>query len=519
MTTTGNFKKQLPRNAIAAIMQFVTATVVAVWLTPYLVRNLGKAAYGLVPLAALLTQYVAVITVQLSLAVRRFLIVEIQKPDGKPNVIFNSALGLYLLMAVIQAPLFALVISKLQTIFTIPHEILIDAQILFSCSAISFLLNLIFGVFGVSIYAHNRLDISASIDLVRSIIRVTLIVLFFAVFGPGLRYIGMAELLITLLLGVSNIYYWRKFTPELSVNIRHVDARKLAPIFKMSFWTLVNNIGALLYLRTDLWIINKFISPDAAGKYAAILVISDFVRRLGLLLSNQSGPMIITYSARQEWDALRRLLYIFVKTLAVFIAIPIGIICALSPELLRMWLGESFLDMQTVLWVAICHLFINVSVFPLFNLQTAVNKVRVPGLVTFSFGIVNVIVVYLLGIKCGMGVLGVAVGGAIVLTLKNAIFTPVYGAKILKLPLHTFIMPIGSSFVVFVFVILLSKVPVAEFLNCSSGWSYLLIQSVATFMCSCVFVWFVLVNRREKDLIVEMLPQKIGAYLKKWLIL
>lgn len=515
MNTTQQFKKQLPRNVTTAILQFTVTCLVAIWLTPYLLEHLGPAAYGLVPLAALLTQYVAVITAQISMAVRRFLIIEIQKQGGNPNVVFNSAFALYVLLLLVQIPLFAVVIIKINSIFSIPVDLLLDAQILFSCSAASFLLTMLFGVFGVSIYARNRLDISSMIDLLRSIARLILIIVLFLRFGPKLRYIGFIELSLTLLAGLCNLYFWRKLTPELTINFRNIEIKKLAPIFKMSFWTLVNNLGALLYLRTDIWIINKFISPIAAGHYAALLVVSEFVRRLGMLLSNQSGPMIITYSAKEEWEALRKALQIFIKMTAVFIAIPIGIICATAPKLLETWLGKDMVPFHFILCLLVGHLFINVSFFPLFNLQTAVNKVKVPGVITFFLGIANVVCAYVLGVIFDMGILGVALGGGIVLTLKNAIFTPIYGAKLLRLPNMTFIKPIIYSFCVFLFVIAIVQIPFSEWIGFSSGYVYLIVTSIVTSFFACLLIWFCLITKAEKIIITELLPGKIGLYLRR----
>ncbi len=104
--TTQLFKSQLPKNALMSVLSFVTYSVSAIWLTPYLVKHLGAAAYGLVPLAGLFTQYATIVIANLSASVTRFLTVELQKPKGNPNVVFNSALFLFLLLFVIQLPVF-----------------------------------------------------------------------------------------------------------------------------------------------------------------------------------------------------------------------------------------------------------------------------------------------------------------------------------------------------------------------------------------------------------------------------
>lgn len=514
MKTTEQFKKQLPKNAITAVLQFVVSCVVAVWLTPYLVKHLGVAAYGLVPLAALLTQYVAIITAQLSLAVRRFLVIEMKKENGDPKVVFNSAVILYLILIVIQAPLFIVAILNITSIFSIPTELLSDAQILFSCSAASFLITLMTGVFGVSIYANNRLDITATINLARNITRLILIVVVFTIFGPKLRYIGLIELFLTIFVGVCNLYYWRKLTPELTLNLLRIDLRILLPIFKMSSWTLVNNLGAMLYMRTDLWIINKFISPIAAGQYATILVVVEFIRRLGTLVSDQSGPVILNYFAKEEWSELKKLLQMWTKMTAIIIAVPVGIIFANASELLEVWLGKDFVGLAPVLCLTTIHLFINVGVGSQSNLQMAANRVKLPGLVTFMTGVINVMVTYSLGVVLDFGIIGVALGGAVVMTLRNVLFSYVYGAKILNLRNTTFVTPLISGVLVFVISAIIGSIPFSRWVGFSVGYASLAITSMVSAILTMLFIWYVILAKQERQLLIGVVPYRFQKYIK-----
>ena len=52
--------------------QLGLSPVVGVWYVPFLVRQLGPAAYGLIPLASSLTSYMALITLGINSAVRRY---------------------------------------------------------------------------------------------------------------------------------------------------------------------------------------------------------------------------------------------------------------------------------------------------------------------------------------------------------------------------------------------------------------------------------------------------------------
>jgi hypothetical protein len=84
------------------------------------------------------------------------------------------------------------------------------------------------------------------------------------------------------------------------------------------------------------------------------------------------------------------------------------------------------------------HLSINLAVLPLFFINVAHNKVRVPGIVTLIMGVGNIALAVALPFLTGWGYYGVAVAGAIVLTLKNAFFTPWYATKVLDIEVNTF---------------------------------------------------------------------------------
>ena len=66
--------------------------MVGVWYVPFLVRQLGPAAYGLIPLATSLTAYMALITLGLNSAVGRYLTIALEQEDHpRANRIFNTS--------------------------------------------------------------------------------------------------------------------------------------------------------------------------------------------------------------------------------------------------------------------------------------------------------------------------------------------------------------------------------------------------------------------------------------------
>ena len=84
---------KLGANLVSNVAFFGLNIVVSLWLVSYLVRQLGVAAYGLVPLAVTVAGYFNVITAGLNAAVGRHLTVAMSSGDqARANSIFNSSL-------------------------------------------------------------------------------------------------------------------------------------------------------------------------------------------------------------------------------------------------------------------------------------------------------------------------------------------------------------------------------------------------------------------------------------------
>ena len=91
--TAPSFKRdRFSINLLANLGQLGLSMAVGVWYVPYLVRNLGQAAYGLIPLTAVLTSYMGLITVGLNSPLARYLIIELEREDHeKANQVFNAS--------------------------------------------------------------------------------------------------------------------------------------------------------------------------------------------------------------------------------------------------------------------------------------------------------------------------------------------------------------------------------------------------------------------------------------------
>jgi len=261
-----------------------------------------------------------------------------------------------------------------------------------------------------------------------------------------------------------------------------------------------------------VWVCNRFVGAEEAGDYAAVLQWSNLIRHAGTLLAGVIAPMVMIYYARSEMAQLIRLSKLSVRVFSLVMAIPVALLCVFSRPLLEIWLGESFGRLWPLMVVMVCHLAINVGVMPLFSIQIAVNRVRWPGIVTVVMGGVNLFLAIFFATSLGWGIYGPAIAAAIVLTLKNAVFTPIYGAVILNRPWYTFLWSYVSSLGFFAALVGLAYL-VSRYVHPAS-WAQLLGTCAALAMVGLIIAWLIL-SEQDKQTIVGMIPARLRRLAEK----
>jgi O-antigen/teichoic acid export membrane protein len=206
----------------------------------------------------------------------------------------------------------------------------------------------------------------------------------------------------------------------------------------MGGWLFINQIGTLLFLQIDLIVVNILFGATSAGEYAIVLTWGNQLRAIAGVLGGVLTPMILTFYAREHTETMIRVTKSAVKLMGLSMALPIGLVCGFAPQLLTIWVGAKYAFLSPLMILLTVHLMINLAVSPLFSINTAYNRVRLPGMVTLVLGISNFVLAVILALFSGWGYYGVAAAGAVVLTFKNAVFTPWYATKVLGIRAHTF---------------------------------------------------------------------------------
>jgi membrane protein EpsK len=234
------------------------------------------------------------------------------------------------------------------------------------------------------------------------------------------------------------VWLWRVLTPSLRIRLSDFDWSMLKSLASTGGWVIVSQLGVLLYLNIDLLVANRLFGAEQSGRYAAVLQLPALLRSVSIAVGGIFAPTMFHIYAGGDVRELVVYLNRAIKFVGLVLALPIGLVCGFSEPLLRLWLGPSFGNLAPLLLLMAIHLCINLSMYPLYAVPLAADRVKIPGLVTLGIGVGNLLLALFLAGFLGWGLYGLAAAGAIMLTLRHLLFTPLYGAHILNQPYGTF---------------------------------------------------------------------------------
>jgi O-antigen/teichoic acid export membrane protein len=475
------------------------------WFTPFLIGYLGIAAFGMVPLVNSLVIYMAILATAQNSTVSRFLAIELEQGDRLgANKTFNTALSAIAATFFALSPLILLLSLNFPVIFDVPQGWEKDVSWLFAIVAAGFFVTVIGNNFGVSPFIYSRFLLINAVNLVALLARIGFVVILFSLFRARLSYVGGGILIGALISLLGFVLLWRKFTPELHVQITAFECSRLRPMMGMGGWITVNMVGAMLLERVDLVVVNVFFGAAMTGGYAAVAQFSPLMESLVTAAAGVFRPVVLLKYAQGDFEALQRLSSQAIKLLGLGLALPVGLLCGFSRPLLAIWLGPTFGHLSILLVILVFHQSLNLSVRPLLDVQNAYNKVRWPGIATLLSGAASLGLAVLLAEWGRWGLAGVALAVGAAWTAKNCLYMPVYTAHIMELPWWTFLPSLIPTAMGTLFVGITSYS--LALLRMPDNWFALMGSAILVSLLYAVAVWVIGLSRADRTLLKDLIP-------------
>lgn len=426
--------KRVMNNGVFMALNFGIFMLMGIFFIPFLVNQFGKGAYGLVALAGFLTQYVGILSGSICDALSRFINIALNKQDMDDACrIFSTSIIVNATMVLFQIPFFALAIWKLNYIFDFSPEQALGFRILVGCNVAVYMIAVLSSSLGTPIAAANRVDINYALSVVHQLLRLGLLVSLILSYGPKLWIIGVVDLGLSLVsLGVTYVIY-RRLANGLAFHWDLVSWKWVKPVMGMASWVLVSQLGLVLFQKTDVWIINRFVDRELAGVCAALLIWPNFAQQIAKNITTLVSPVIMIDYAQNRFARIRGIVLLFSGVLVAGSLLGCGIVMLFGERLLDLWMGSGSRQYHIFLVLMVIHFpltLVREAIWPVFP---AYNKMHYLGISNLISGALN-IVLSLLAVYLGYGLAGVIIATAISLIIQRTVFLSIFVCRVLELP-------------------------------------------------------------------------------------
>lgn len=503
-----NEKKQTKINLYTNVLALLANVIVGIYYTPYLVNSLGLAAYGVLPLALIINQYIGVATQTLTHAYTRFYSVALQKGDYvEASKDISTSLVVVLLISVLLVPVGIGIVCNVDSLFQIPPHLLDSARILFGFTILSFVVSLLSSLLNVTLYAINRLDLMNMMKIIRVVFKLFFVIVLFEMVKVDVSFVGLTNLLTEVLILVVSLYLFFRFKPsEVKLSLALFDKAILCSILGMSVWVLIQLCGDTLLYRTDNLIVNHYWGTEASGALGAISEIGNYVSIIVSVIGSLFGPLILASYAKGNHEEVKSLFLEQSTIVGCLSAILAGTISGCASSILDNWLSN---DMGKYSW----WLMMKMVVLPYYAaggimafVYRSWNKMRLPAIGTIIIGAIDIaILIGMCEIWKPNDAMPVLVVSAVFSIMQCFVLNVVAVCKIYK-DCKARILPLFLKITTSFWLCMVCGFIVTSLLQVKSLLALgVVLVLIAVVML--VFVLFVVLNKEEKKKLLEIVAK------------
>lgn len=503
--------KRFAVNLTAKAFSLMLNLIISFFLTPYIIRHVGTESYGFVGLANDFVDVARIAAVALNSMALRFIAVSLHKGDHeRANHYFSSVTILNIALSAIFILPFGSIVLCLDKLFSISANILSDIRLLWIFVFLNFMLSVAGSACSVALFAKNRIDKESFRSAESVLLRAVFLWICYTAFAPKTYYVGISYCILTLYVLITNIYYTKKYLPELKVSFRYFDKDSVKTLFASGSWNCLTKVSTILSTGLDLLLLNLFVGNREMGLVALSKTIPNTVLSVFVILSGVFLPKLTEYYSKDNTKEMTENAVFSIKLLGLLAAIPLTLLGVFGDTFYALWTpteNAGYLWMLSVLGGA--AFVLSLATQNLWNLFTVTNRVKISslGLLASASASIFTVLISMIFIKDPAArtwmIVGCSAGFTLILT---AVFLPIQAAKCLSLPKKIFYLPILKSVLLFAvsFTVFFGIKQIAPL----TGWGSFI--AIFTAICFTVPVlgFFLLWNKKEQKNMIKFVLRK-----------
>jgi O-antigen/teichoic acid export membrane protein len=390
--------KRIAVNSMILYFRLIVTTIVGVLATRLVVKNLGIPDYGLYSIVGSVVLLMGFLNTVMISTTYRFIAFEMGIDNGRNvNKVFNISLTIHLALA-FMVVLFSETVGLwyVKNILSVDSNRLNDAIFVFRFSVLATIINIVSIPYQGLVTAKEKFSIRASIEIIRSLLNLGLVIILGYSTGSKLRNYAVMMACLTAIPSLLFYYYCKIHQYELMMWNFQRDRKKYKEMLSYSGWIV---LGAAAHVGKDTGsqlLINSFFGTVLNAAFGIANRLNVYVKTFSQSLGQAAIPQITKSYSRGDPDRTLQLVAHISKYSFFLMLIPSLPILVETEYLLHLWLGE--IPAYTVSFTRL--MIINGLIDSLFagvpNAVQATGKIKWFQIISSSIMLLSLPIIYVL---------------------------------------------------------------------------------------------------------------------------
>ena len=346
------------------------------------------------------------------------------------------------------------------------------------------------------------------------VLQVVFIILFFTFARVSVSYVGLAYLLASMVYLILSVVVAHRISPEIWIGRGLFDRARFREMTSVSGWALVNSLGNLLFIQASLLLVNVLMGAEQGGLFGVMVMVVSAVSALMDTLATVFTPTVYRLYSEGRIEDMNRMVILAVKVVGVVMAMPIAFLAVFSDQILTLWVGPEYTSLSETVLIAMVAMLCIGSITPSYPLTMVHLKIKVPGLMTFMFGALNVVLAVAVMEFTDLGLEGVMAVWALTMILKNVVFNTRYAEKVSGMDGHQILRSMMTGYLVAVVLWIVYSV-ISAVIHLPDSWMVMIFAGVVLLGVHSLFILRFVFRDGERDMIMACMPNVMSKLLKK----
>lgn len=437
----------LAKNIFSNLVVFIVNLLTTFLLTPFISKNLGGEALGLMSLGFYFINLCTLFSIAINSLSARHITIELTKKNTElVNTYFTTLFYSNLFFS------FVFIIFSFSLIFNIEYFINItnhnldDFKIFLCLLSISFIISIFASLYSVGVFAVNKIYLESKQKVFSLILKTIFLFIIFLYFRPKLFFIGLATLISVAYMLIIDKYYFLKFLNiKISYQI-YFNINKLTEIIKSSLYNSLIKVSQIFLDGIDLIISNLFVSSIAMGQIAISKILLTALLNIITVFSSAFLPNLTVSFAKNNGNYFLQKILKSIRLQRIFGSVAPGLFIVFGKDFLKIWIPDQ--DFTTIYYLTLASIFpifFIGSLNSLYDVFVIINKLKSISLVFFFSSILNLLIVFLLLEYTNLGSFAIVSTSAVIGLIRTLMYTIPFYSNYFKIKKNVFYFEVIKS--------------------------------------------------------------------------